>query len=130
MTAKFEIEHPSDLAHFRLSHWVEARLHQLLERQDGGAQLSEDERLEAEGLVNLAETLCVIKLRSERLAQEAATVPAHLARAVRKRARNRGEYCGLSQVGQEATFHVAHIIPYVLQIEPQVQPCRFVHLVD
>jgi hypothetical protein len=28
-----------------------------------------------------------------------------------RRARNRCEYCGLSQLGQEATFHVDHIVP-------------------
>jgi hypothetical protein len=28
-----------------------------------------------------------------------------------RRAKNRCEYCGLSQAGQEATFHIDHIIP-------------------
>jgi hypothetical protein len=28
-----------------------------------------------------------------------------------RRAKNRYEYCGLSQAGQEATFHIDHIIP-------------------
>jgi hypothetical protein len=27
------------------------------------------------------------------------------------RARNRCEYCGLSQLGQEATFHIDHVVP-------------------
>jgi hypothetical protein len=30
---------------------------------------------------------------------------------VRERAASRCEYCGLSQAGQEATFHVDHIVP-------------------
>jgi 5-methylcytosine-specific restriction endonuclease McrA len=27
------------------------------------------------------------------------------------RAGNRCEYCGLSQLGQEATFHIDHVVP-------------------
>jgi len=38
-------------------------------------------------------------------------VPAHLRRLVIRRAGNRCEYCLLSQAGQEATFHIDHIIP-------------------
>ncbi|MCC7424134.1 MAG: HNH endonuclease [Planctomycetaceae bacterium] len=38
-------------------------------------------------------------------------ISARLRRLVVDRARNRCEYCGLSQVGQEATFHVDHVIP-------------------
>jgi len=38
-------------------------------------------------------------------------VPARLRRLVVRRAANRCEYCQLAQVGQEATFHVDHIIP-------------------
>jgi hypothetical protein len=34
-----------------------------------------------------------------------------LQRRVRERARNRCEYCGMSQQGQEATFHVDHVLP-------------------
>lgn len=34
-----------------------------------------------------------------------------LRRLVRQRARDRCEYCRLSQEGQEATFHVDHVIP-------------------
>lgn len=38
-------------------------------------------------------------------------IPARLREAVQKRARDRCEYCQLSQVAQEATFHVDHITP-------------------
>src|ERR1700752_487444 len=38
-------------------------------------------------------------------------IPAELRRAVTQRALGRCEYCGLSQEGQEATFHIDHIIP-------------------
>jgi hypothetical protein len=30
---------------------------------------------------------------------------------IARRAGNRCEYCGLSQVGQEATFHIDHVVP-------------------
>ena len=30
-----------------------------------------------------------------------------------ERAQNRCEYCGLSQIGQEATFHIDHVVPRV-----------------
>lgn len=36
-----------------------------------------------------------------------------LRRLVIERADNRCEYCGLSQVGQAATFHVDHVVPVV-----------------
>ncbi len=39
------------------------------------------------------------------------TIPARLRREVIERARKRCEYCGLSQTGQEATFHVDHCVP-------------------
>jgi len=38
-------------------------------------------------------------------------VPSNLRRQVVERAKNRCEYCGLSQAGQEATFHVDHVQP-------------------
>ena len=38
-------------------------------------------------------------------------VSARLRRLVVRRARNRCEYCGLSQLGQEATFHLDHVVP-------------------
>jgi len=39
------------------------------------------------------------------------TVPAGLRRLVIQRAAHRCEYCKLSQEGQEATFHIDHVIP-------------------
>jgi len=38
-------------------------------------------------------------------------IPARLRRLVVERARERCEYCGLAQAGQEATFHIDHVIP-------------------
>lgn len=40
-------------------------------------------------------------------------ISASLRRLVIQRAGNRCEYCGLSQVGQEATFHIDHVTPVV-----------------
>jgi hypothetical protein len=39
------------------------------------------------------------------------SVPEAVRRRVIRRAQGRCEYCGLSQEGQEATFHIDHIIP-------------------
>ena len=39
------------------------------------------------------------------------TLTAELRRQVVERAGGRCEYCGLSQEGQEATFHVDHVVP-------------------
>jgi hypothetical protein len=38
-------------------------------------------------------------------------VAGNLRRIVAERARQRCEYCGLSQVGQEAAFHIDHVLP-------------------
>jgi HNH endonuclease len=42
-------------------------------------------------------------------------VPAALVRQVVERAGDRCEYCGLAQLGQEARFHVDHVIPLASQ---------------
>ncbi|HEY7120387.1 MAG TPA: hypothetical protein VH475_27610 [Tepidisphaeraceae bacterium] len=68
LTLTFELELPGDLARFRLPDAVAARLRTLLDRQDAGQPLSAQERSEAEGLVNLAELLTLLRLRTERLA--------------------------------------------------------------
>jgi HNH endonuclease len=41
------------------------------------------------------------------------SIPAALRRLVIQRAGDRCEYCGLSQFGQAATFHIDHIVPEV-----------------
>ena len=40
-------------------------------------------------------------------------IPARLRRLVVERAGQRCEYCGLAQEGQEATFHIDHVVPVV-----------------
>lgn len=64
------LEAPADLVKFRLPRGVDKRLHSLLDRQDQGEELTTAERLEAEGLVNLAELLSLLRLRVERAARE------------------------------------------------------------
>ena len=68
MTANLTLELPTDLDRFRLPRAVHARLQTLLDRQDSGTPLSEEERDEAEGLVDLADILTLLRLRSERAA--------------------------------------------------------------
>jgi hypothetical protein len=61
-----QLEIPDDLAKFHLPDGVQHRLNSLLDQQDRGESLSTDERCEAEGLVNLADFLSVLRLRAER----------------------------------------------------------------
>jgi len=66
-TIHLEIEMPGDLARFQLPSGVGQRLQDLLDKQDSGQALTDSEREEADGLVNLAETLSLLKLRSARV---------------------------------------------------------------
>ncbi len=66
MTLTIEVELPDDLARFQLPEAVAGRLQTLLDRQDTGQPLTRPERDEAEGLVNLAEFLTLLRLRAER----------------------------------------------------------------
>ena len=61
-----EVELPTDLARLRLPEGVQRRLQELLDKQDQGHALSRNEKNEAEGLVDLAELLSLLKLRAER----------------------------------------------------------------
>jgi hypothetical protein len=64
-----QLEIPDDLARFHLPEGVQHRLDCLLDRQDRGEPLSTDERREAEGLVNLADLLSLLRLRTQRQSQ-------------------------------------------------------------
>jgi hypothetical protein len=66
-----ELDLPDDLVQFRLPPAVDARLRQLLDRQENGVPLKEAERREAEGLVELAEFLTLLRLRAEGAALKA-----------------------------------------------------------
>jgi len=60
----FELPLGGELKHFRLPAGVQRRLKVLLDRQDAGQALTAAERREAEGLVELAEMLSLLKLRA------------------------------------------------------------------
>jgi hypothetical protein len=67
MTMTLDVDLPADLERFRLPEAVAARLRSLLDQQDAGRPLSLQERDEAEGLVDLAEFLTLLRLRAERI---------------------------------------------------------------
>jgi hypothetical protein len=60
-----ELQVPDDLARLRLPEGVQQRLTELLDKQDQGTPLTDAERLAAEGLVDLAELLSLLRMRSE-----------------------------------------------------------------
>lgn len=61
------IEIPLELAHFQLPEAVHQRLQHLLDRQDAGEILTASEQQEAAGLIELAEFLSLLRLRSHRI---------------------------------------------------------------
>jgi len=64
---RIEIDVPDDLALFRLPDGVQERLNTLLDKQGEGQLLTDSERREAEGLVDLADLLSLLRLRAERI---------------------------------------------------------------
>lgn len=62
-TVDLKIEVPEDLARLHLPEGVDRRLQALLDKQDGGTPLTADEQAEAEGLVELADLLTLLRLR-------------------------------------------------------------------
>ena len=69
-TALLQIEMPISADKFRLPKSVNNRLQTLLDRQDRGEKLTSAERKEAEGLVELAEMLSLLRLKAERNLRE------------------------------------------------------------
>ena len=65
-----KIEMPFSVEQFRLPKGVDKRLQELLDRQDRGEKLTNAEKKEAEGLVDLAEMLSLLRLRSKRVWRE------------------------------------------------------------
>ncbi len=68
--ALVEIELPVSLEQFKLPEGVNDRLQELLTRQDQTGTLTASERKEAEGLVDLAEMLSLLRLRAQRIWRE------------------------------------------------------------
>ena len=61
------IEIPVELALFQLPVALQNRLRFLLDKQDSGNNLTEAEKQEAEGLVNIAKFLSLLQLCSRRV---------------------------------------------------------------
>ena len=63
-TIRLNLEWPDDLAWFKLPEGVNERLTSLLDKQDSGQALTDQERREAEGLVDVADTLTYLGLKA------------------------------------------------------------------
>lgn len=61
------LELPEDLARLRMPESVARRLQSLLDQQDRGEPLSDEERKEAEELSDLADLLSLLRLRAARI---------------------------------------------------------------
>lgn len=64
---RIEIAVPEDLALFRLPDGAQERLNTLLDKQGEAQLLTDSEQREAEGLVDLADLLSLLRLRTERI---------------------------------------------------------------
>ena len=64
VTVHIDLEMPTDLARLRLPEGLHRRLRVLLDKQDQGHALTDDERAEAEGIVELADLLTLLRLRA------------------------------------------------------------------
>ena len=71
-TTIVQVELPTELEELRLPKALDRRLQHLLDRQDGGKPLSESEREEADGLVDVAELLSLLRLKTERVSDSPA----------------------------------------------------------
>lgn len=69
MAKAIQIEFPDEIGNFTLPEGVKRRLQFLLDKQDEGSPFSDEERLEAEALVSLSETLSLLRLRAPRLGE-------------------------------------------------------------
>jgi hypothetical protein len=65
-----KVEMPFSVGQFKLPKGVDDRLQKLLDRQDKDEKLTSAEKKEAQGLVDLAEMLSLLRLRSERVWRE------------------------------------------------------------
>ena len=94
---------------------VQERLTESLDKQDTGTP-TDAERHEADGSVDLAELLSLLRLRSERTSSRAVKMMGHsadLRRQVIERAANCCEHRGRLRRAEEATFHVDDVVPVV-----------------
>jgi len=73
VTVHIDLEMPTDLARLRLPEGLDRRLRVLLDKQDQGHALTDDERAEAEGIVELADLLALLRLRAANDTPDSAT---------------------------------------------------------
>src|SRR5262249_799583 len=71
VTVHIDLEVPTELGRLRVPESVDRGLQTWLDKQDRAQPLTADERAEAEGLVELAELLTLLRLRAERNASSA-----------------------------------------------------------
>ena len=67
-----EIELPAGWEDFRIPEALHRRLQELLDRQDRGQPIAPAEREEAQGLVDLAEWLSLLRLQAKRISSGSA----------------------------------------------------------
>ena len=70
-----EIEMPAGWEDFRIPEALHRRLQDLLDRQDRGQPLASAEREEAQGLVDLAEWLSLLRLQAKRISGQNSPQP-------------------------------------------------------
>ncbi len=73
-----KVEMPFAIGQFKLPKGVNNRLQKLLDRQDRGEKLTSAERKEAEGLVDLAEMLTLLRLRAKEIKNQSLEESANL----------------------------------------------------
>jgi hypothetical protein len=62
-TVQILLQVAENLANLAFPEALDRRLHALLDKQDGGERLTDDEQVESEALVELSELLTLIRLR-------------------------------------------------------------------
>ena len=62
-TVQIQLQVPTNLGNLAFPEALDRRLHTLLDKQDQGERLTEDEQVEAEALVELAQLLTLLRLR-------------------------------------------------------------------
>lgn len=62
-TIQIQLQVPENLGNLAFPEALDRRLHALLDKQDQGERLTDDEQVEAEALVDLAQLLTLLRLR-------------------------------------------------------------------
>ncbi len=62
-TVQIQLQVPATLGNLAFPEALDRRLHTLLDKQDQGERLTDDEQVEAEALVELSQLLTLLRLR-------------------------------------------------------------------